>query len=298
MIQRIIFLLTYPLIWGISVLPHRLFYTVSDLLSRFVFGWMGYRTKLVDNNIALCFPEMQPEQRKALAKRAYRHFFDILLEMFRANKLSASQIKKQFHIENPELLSELLNKQNVIVLGAHHANWEWMSSITLYHNIKGMAVYQRVNNRFYDRAIYKIRSHWGMGLVTQKDFFRTISALAQRGEHHFFGMVADQSPLLSKTKMWQKFMGVEVPVFAGPESIATAVDAALVFMEVFQTQRGYYRVTLKLITDTPKSMDAGVITRKYLDLVEAQIHRQPHCYMWTHNRWKHQGKQPSPVLTH
>ena len=41
MIQRIIFLLTYPLIWGISVLPHRLFYTVSDLLSRFVFGWMG-----------------------------------------------------------------------------------------------------------------------------------------------------------------------------------------------------------------------------------------------------------------
>lgn len=93
-------------------------------------------------------------------------------------------------------------------------------------------------------------------------------------------------------------MGIEVPVFAGPESIATAVDAALVFMEVFQTQRGYYRVTLQLITDTPKSMDPGVITRKYLDLVEAQIHRQPHCYMWTHNRWKHQGKQPSPDLVH
>lgn len=131
-----------------------------------------------------------------------------------------------------------------------------------------------------------------MGLVTQKDFFRTISAQAQAKDHHFFGMVADQSPLLSKAKMWQSFMGVEVPVFAGPESIATAVDAALVFMEVDQVKRGYYRVQLKLITDDPKSLTEGMITRKYLDLVEAQIRRQPHCYMWTHNRWKHQGKKP------
>ena len=292
MIQRIIFLTTYPLIWAISVLPHRFFYGVSDVLSGFVFGLVGYRTKLVDKNIALCFPEMSNQERKTLAKRAYRHFFDILLEMFRADKLSENQIKKQFQIENPELLKSLLIHKNVIVLGAHHANWEWMSSITLYHHIQGMAVYQKVNNRFYDQAIYKIRSHWGMGLVTQKDFFRTISAQAQSNDHHFFGMVADQSPLLSKAKMWQSFMGVKVPVFAGPESIATAVDAALVFMEVDQVKRGYYRVQLKLITDDPKSLLPGVITRQYLDLVEAQIRRQPHCYMWTHNRWKHQGKKP------
>ena len=114
MIQRIIFLTTYPLIWLISVLPHRLFYGVSDVLSGLVFGLMGYRSKLVDKNIALCFPQMSVQERKTLAKQAYRHFFDILLEMFRANKLSEIQIKKQFHIENPEMLKSLLIHKNVI----------------------------------------------------------------------------------------------------------------------------------------------------------------------------------------
>ena len=50
--------------------------------------------------------------------------------------------------------------------------------------------------------------------------------------------------------------------------------------------RGRYRSTIRLITDTPRSLEPGEITRRYAAALERQIRRCPEAYLWSHNRWR------------
>ena len=43
--QRLVFLLVYPFLWLISILPFRLFYLLSDLVFLITFYVVGYRRK-------------------------------------------------------------------------------------------------------------------------------------------------------------------------------------------------------------------------------------------------------------
>ena len=57
----LIFALTYPIIWLLSLLPMRLLYLFSDFLYFLFFYMIGYRKEVVLNNLQLAFPEKRIE---------------------------------------------------------------------------------------------------------------------------------------------------------------------------------------------------------------------------------------------
>ena len=82
-------------------------------------------------------------------------------------------------------------------------------------------------------------------------------------------------------------MGVEVPVFTGAERIAKQFDIPVVFCDIQKKRRGYYEATFVLITEKPTTTTAHEITDTFTQLLEQQIRKAPHNYLWTHNRFKH-----------
>ena len=51
-------------------------------------------------------------------------------------------------------------------------------------------------------------------------------------------------------------------------------------------KRGYYVVTYRLITRHPAEMEPDGITRRFFEMLEQTIRRDPRFYLWSHNRWK------------
>ncbi|PID93386.1 MAG: lipid A biosynthesis acyltransferase, partial [Bacteroidetes bacterium] len=82
--QRLAFILIYPIIWLISILPFRLLYMLSDILFVVVYYIVGYRKKVVFENLTLAFPEKSKEEIKEIQKKSYRHFVDIFMEMIKS----------------------------------------------------------------------------------------------------------------------------------------------------------------------------------------------------------------------
>ncbi len=290
--QLLVFILVYPLLWLISILPHRLFYGFSDFVFFLVYHVVGYRKDVVRTNLELVFPEKSQDEIKKIQRKFYKHMCDMFLEMVKTMNLSKEEVKKRYQITNIEEFQEIEKEKTVLVVCAHYANWEWNVSINNYVETKGYAVYQKIGNKYFDAFIKRVRARWNTTLITTSETPKTVIQNEKNGIKAGYGMVSDQSPQVSRAQYWSQFMGVTVPIYNGAESLARKLNLAVVFLKVSKVKRGYYQATFIPITLEGKNTEKNEITEQFLRLTEQQIRERPEHYLWTHKRWKHRDKVP------
>ena len=66
--QFLAYILVYPFLWLISILPFKLLYFFSDGLYVLIYHIIGYRKKVVTNNLKLVFPEKTELEIKKIKK--------------------------------------------------------------------------------------------------------------------------------------------------------------------------------------------------------------------------------------
>lgn len=286
--QFLIYSISFPFLWIISKLPFRLFYWFSDFIYILVYYIIGYRKKIVRNNILIALPHISEEKRLVIEKKFYHHMCDMFLEMIKTMSISSEEMKERFKITNIELLKQYEQKnKSIILLAAHYASWEWLLSINESTSFKCYGVYKKVNNKYFDAKVRAIRSKFKSILVTTDNTIALINDNEKNGIMSLYGLASDQSPQVHKTFHWQQFMGITVPVHTGAEMLAKRYDLEVVFAKVKKVKRGYYEATFVPIANNPKSIPDYEITDAYLKEVEQQILEAPEFYFWTHKRWKH-----------
>lgn len=290
--QLLVFLLAYPLLWLISILPRPLFYGFSDIAFVLVFYVARYRRKVVRENLRLALPERSQSEHKKIEREFYRHLCDLFLEMVKTMHLSKKEVARRYRIKNIEYLLALEKERSVLLLCTHFANWEWNTSINNYVSSRGFAIYQKIGNRYFDRLIRKIRAKWNTEPLEQKETVKRIIKNEKEGIRGVYGIVSDQSPMMSRAQYWSEFMGIKVPIFVGAEGLARKLDLAAVFLKVTKVKRGYYQAEFIPIAQMGGSTTEHEITEKFLRLAEEQIREKPEHYLWTHRRWKHRNKAP------
>ena len=172
--QLLVYIIAYPLLRLISVLPNFLFYGFSNVVFFLLFYLIGYRRDVVQKNLELTLPHTSKEERRSIEKAFYRHLCDLFLEMLKTMNLTSDEVKKRYDIQNIEVLQAIEKKKSVLILCTHYANWEWNTSINNYLNAKGYAVYQKIGNVYFDKLIKRIRSKWNTTPIEQKHTVKTV----------------------------------------------------------------------------------------------------------------------------
>lgn len=291
--QFLAYVIIYPFLWLISILPFRLLYVISDGLFILAYHIIGYRKKVVKSNLRLVFPEKSEKEINVITKKFYHHLCDMILESVKSLTISEASMKKRFTFTNVEVLKHFeAQHKSVVLMCAHYANFEWSFILQRYINFKGYAIYKRLANKHFDRLIKRIRARYNSHLITTKESIPTLIKAKQDGELTINGFASDQSPKVYKTFHWADFMGIKVPVHTGAEMLAKKLDMAVVFFAVKKVKRGYYQTTFTTLAEHAKDFEDYQITEAFLRLVEKQIHDAPEYYLWTHKRWKHKDNVP------
>jgi len=291
--KRIAFFIAYPFLWMISKLPYKAFYAFSDVAFFLLYYIVGYRKKVVKENLEFAFPEKSEKEIRAIRKKFYRHFCDLFLEMAKTLSISEEELVKRFILKNPEELHRLeaLNKSYIIMLG-HYNSYEWVTALQLQGmKYKAYGIYKKLKNPYFDKLIRDSRGRFGVEMLDKDDVLRQMIRDNQNNRLCSYGMIADQAPKGGKSKYWQKFMGRKVPVFIGSEVAAKKLDYSVVYLKIEKVKRGFYEAELISIADNPKDFKDFEITSIYIHLLENQIKQKPENYLWTHKRWKHAGTE-------
>ena len=286
--QLLAFVVIYPILWVTSMLPFRLLYGVSDGLYFILYRIVGYRKKTVSENLKLVFPEKSEAERKRIEKKFYHHLCDMILEAIKSMNIRKEDMKKRFKFTNIEIIKDFEKRnKSISLMCAHYGSWEWIFILQAYTSHKTFAIYKRLNNKYFDRMIRKIRARYDSYLITTKETAAVLTENKKKGLLTINGFAADQSPKKNKAYHWNKFMGIDVPVHTGAEMLSKKLDLSVVFFSVKRVKRGFYETTFKTLTEAPNNFEDYKITDQFIALVENQIYEAPEYYLWTHKRWKH-----------
>jgi KDO2-lipid IV(A) lauroyltransferase len=230
--QFIIYILVYPFLWLISILPFRLLYAFSDVLFLLIFRVIGYRKKIVISNLRLVFPEKEDKEIKAITKKFYHHLCDMMVEAIKSLTITEAEMKKRFTFTNVDLLQDLeKNGRSVALMCGHYGSWEWIFVLQSFIKNKGYAVYKRIENKYFDKLIKGIRAKYNSELITTKETISTLLKTKVNKTNFVCGFVSDQSAKPWKALHWGEFMGYRVPMHTGAEMLAKRLDLAVVFLE-------------------------------------------------------------------
>ena len=92
--QLLVFIIVYPFLWLISILPFRVFYGLSDVVYFLVYYIIGYRKKVVRENLAMALPHLNDEERLIIEKKSYHHLCDMFMEMINTMTISSEEMNK------------------------------------------------------------------------------------------------------------------------------------------------------------------------------------------------------------
>ncbi len=287
----LLFILVYPLVWLISILPLPVLYFFSDILFYPVYYLVGYRKEVIYNNLKLAYPDKSVEELKQLTKKTFKHFLDSIFEIIKTFTISKKELKKRFVFENIDLVKDL-EKENkgIVLMGSHYGNWEWLLQLGEQTSLYPISVYSPIKNKYFERIIKKSRGRVGTNLVRKNDTIKTISELESKGIKGAYGLLSDQSPQLHKTHHWGTFLGQFVPVVTGAEFLAKKYDFIVMNVSVTRVKRGYYSAKFNVLTKQPNDYKNYEITDKYLKITTEHINKAPEFYLWTHKRFKFLGK--------
>ena len=291
--QGLVYFVVFPVLWAISKLPFRILYILSDALYLVIYYVVRYRRRVVRENLELVFPEKSPDERKSIEKAFYSHMCDMFLEMIKTLGIREEELKKRFVFTNLETFRQFENQnRSTVTFFPHYASWEWTIALDPYIKSKGYGIYQRINNRYFDDWVRRVRARLGTTLITTQESGRIMARNRANGVVATYGMLSDQSPMRNKARYWGSFMGIVVPMHVGAETLCKKLDYPALYLKVQKVKRGHYQGTFIVLAENPAEVPDYEITKAFFKEVESAIREAPQYYFWTHKRWKHRDSAP------
>lgn len=284
-------LIKYPL-YLLSLLPLPLLYLIADLVYVIIYYIVGYRRKVAYNNIRNSFPEKTEKEIRAIEKKYFHFLADMMLECVKMISISRKEIRRRFHINNPELVKTILDQgKPVVVVTAHYGNWEWGSlSLAASSDHPFLVIYKPQSNKEFEGLMNRVRSRFNAVMVAMRQTLRTL--VSYKGQAYWTVFLGDQTPVRHEVNYFTTFLSQKTPVFLGTEKIARTTGAAVVFAVPEFVKRGYYEVNFSLITEDPKDTREFEITEMHTRLLEQTIRSRPEFWLWSHKRWKNANYNP------
>jgi KDO2-lipid IV(A) lauroyltransferase len=261
-------------------------YILSDGIYGILYYIVGYRKDVVMKNLFIAFPEKTEAERKRIARTFYHNFVDTFIETLKLFSVTKKSLQKRFICDDFSVLDQLYAEgKNVQLVCGHFFNWEFANrGIAPRTKYKILAVYIPLSNKIFDKIMLDFRSKFGSIMIPATEFKSNFHKYTN--DLYLLALAADQAPGSPGNAYWTNFFGKLTPFVKGPEKGARINNGAVVFANFYKVKRGYYKVEFKLITDSPKDIAEGIITKQFVNELEKTIRNNPGNYLWSHKRWK------------
>ncbi len=276
---------------------------MKSFMAWFLRNVLHYRSDVVMVNLSRSFPQKSYEEIREIYKRFYLHLVTVFTEMLWFGTCRGERGCKKLHrsrlveFSNPEIYNRLAaGSRQVMILESHTGNWELIGGVLNYSYGEPLDIapdrmaitYLRLHNSLADRFMARNRTgvlkHLGFqGYLEAGQVMRF--ALEHRAEKYCYCFITDQFPYTAKRQNVE-FLHQETPTMTGAASLAVKLDMAVGYLRFECREGGGYRLTVLPICEHAAGQDPAQIMKRYYQLLEEDLEKQPWNYLWTHKRWK------------
>lgn len=280
------------LLKSFSLLPLSFLYIFSSFVAWILRDIVGYRKKVVKENLHRAFPDASEEDIQKWTKQFYRYLCDTFIEAAKLKGMSDREVDERVKVFNGGIVDKAIEEgHSVVVFLGHYGNWEWVPAITRhFQNEAAMVqIYHPLRDKAFDRLMLDIRSRFGSESIAMKNTYRRLVEIERDGSRFVAGFISDQRPSGHHTDSWMKFLGIDTDYITGGEIIGNRLKCRYIYLDVEPKGRGKYNMTLKDIEPIEDGKEFPY-TRAYMKMLEETIKRNPPYWLWSHKRFSHKKK--------
>ena len=279
---------------GFALLPHWVRYHV---LGNFVFVLLcyvlRYRRRVIMMNLRNSFPDKSENELNRICVKSYKNLAEQIIGTLSQAGVSDKTMIERMKVLNVEQTEQSINGRNGIFMTAHFGSWEaciMMGLVFPTHEIVG--VYHELRNKVMDELMKRIRRRRNSALVDIKATMRYFIHNKDK-KPLIMGLISDQNPSIDiyPTTHWHKFLHQWSVFYNGAEVLALKFKLPVYYFSLNRLKAGHYEGEFIEIYDGVEQVEPSVIMERYVRLLEKDILREPHLWMWSHRRWKHTPPQ-------
>lgn len=247
-------------------------------------------------NLALCFPDLDPEARACLARRSLGEALRTMLELgplwcWKRERVLA--LVREV-VGQERLDAALASKRGVVLLGPHLGSWE-LAGLYVSARAAMTSLYRPPRVRRLDGVYRRARERFGAHLVpTDAGGVRELYRALQRGE--VIGVLPDQDPG-HHGGIFAPFFGQMANTSTLAARLIAGTDAVPLFTwaERLESGRGFRVHFIEPNLGPLRRSDVEQATCALNGELERLIRAHPEQYLWSYQRFRSRpAGQPNP----
>ncbi|MBC8259529.1 MAG: hypothetical protein H8E38_10965 [SAR324 cluster bacterium] len=259
------------------------------------FGSFAYKVLrkdrgIVEKQLKLIFPELDPIQLKQWSQECFCHFGQLLFEFLCLPQIIRDE-EKLLKVENEEALNEAINaEKGVILLAMHTGNWELISAYAKRSGLKMKAATTNVPDPRINELIISQREHGNLEILPRGTSSAIRKLLHCLRNKEVLVLAIDQDTNVLST--WVPFFGIPAKTPVGAAVFALKTGAAVVSYNVDRLPDGTFKMRFESLGSFARQFaemeqDVYSVIRTMNLHLEQRIREFPKQWAWFHRRWRH-----------
>lgn len=248
---------------------------------------LGSRAHIVRTNLALCFPQLDEQEREALLRKHFQLLAQSVVDRGLLWFGKRERIEDTISIDGLEHLQALLDaKKPIILLAPHFIGLDAAATrLTLFLETSA-TLYTPQSDPDVDQLVRDGRGRFNtVHLISRRDGVRGLIRQLRNGVPVYYLPDMDWG---TEGAVFAPFFGVPAATLLTTAQIAKTWKAAVVpIVSRLDTDTGRYHVdVLPPIPEFPGEQTLEEATVRLNGLIESWVKRDPAQYYWVHRRFK------------
>lgn len=282
------------LLWLLHFLPLALLAPLGRGFGRLLWWLARSRRHIARRNLELCFPELTPAEREALAREHFAMVGRSLLERGLLWFASAERLQRMIRVKGNIGLAEQTPGAMMWLL-PHFVGLEWSGpALMLNQKRPGVDVYQPQSNAVLDAQVLAGRARFGTtAFVDRHEGIRPVLRFIKQGYAFLNAPDLDHG---EKDSAFVPFFGVPACTLLAPARMAASQKMVVqpLVVTMLPGGQGYEVEACEPIPGYP-SDDPLEDARTINAWLETRVRRHPAQYFWVHKRFKTRPAGEPPV---
>jgi len=249
-----------------------------------LFGPFFRSKKIIEKNLLYAFSEKDELSRKVIINNMWKSYGKIFAEYLFIKYFRKDNAKKYIEVKGQEILDKIkTSKEPVIFISGHFDNFELMAMHIERSGVDLAAIYRPLNNYFLNPIMENIRKKY----ICHKQIKKGISGTKEILKYYKSGtsvaLMIDQrvSEGIRSSFFQKKALTTTIPAQFVKKFKCNIVP---IHIERKADQKFLLEIMKPLNFDNDQSIEN--ITLKLNQVLEKMIIKNPHQWIWSHNRWK------------
>ncbi len=283
--------LLYLKLWSWAQLPHRWLLGIGVLLGLSFKALSKSRRRVIEKNIATCFPDLSAEKQTQLIHQNYRETGMMVSHTLKAFLSWSDDLFKDLVIEGAEHLKEAQAQGQGVLLVSGHFTALDIGGRVICQQFPVSGVYRPHKNAVQEYVVKTSREKYAKHMFTRDELKGIIKELKAGG---IVWYAPDQDYRRGQS-IFSDFFGTPASTITATHQLARISGCQVMFYSVKRIpEKPYYQLAISPPLDNFPSQDAQADTNRINQGIESMVNDAPEQYLWLHKRFKTRPEGEGP----